>query len=236
MPQVPTEDTKSRIVELTDKDFYSIVHDPEKRVVVKFYATWCGHCKKLVKDYETLAWSFRHEADLVFTQIEGDHPKHKDLSGRYGVRGYPVVLYFGKQDKNKPKRHMGPRKLENLVEWVNDVAETKRDKTGQLSKDAGRVPELDSLVTQFAALTGDAEKQGTLLISVQDFVASHPELASAAHYAKFMGKVLGDKPEFVYSETKRLNGLMISRTLTPEQADSFRTRLNVLAVFEEAGI
>uniref|UniRef100_A0A672LGX2 Thioredoxin domain-containing protein n=1 Tax=Sinocyclocheilus grahami TaxID=75366 RepID=A0A672LGX2_SINGR len=34
--------------------FEEIVSDPEKDVLIEFYAPWCGHCKKLEPKYTEL--------------------------------------------------------------------------------------------------------------------------------------------------------------------------------------
>lgn len=34
--------------------FEEIVNDPEKDVLIEFYAPWCGHCKKLEPKYTEL--------------------------------------------------------------------------------------------------------------------------------------------------------------------------------------
>lgn len=42
------------VVVLTDENFDSFVKEHE-HVFVKFYAPWCGHCKKMAPDYAKLA-------------------------------------------------------------------------------------------------------------------------------------------------------------------------------------
>lgn len=36
------------------KNFEEIVNDPEKDVLIEFYAPWCGHCKSLEPKYNEL--------------------------------------------------------------------------------------------------------------------------------------------------------------------------------------
>lgn len=36
------------------KNFDEIVNDPERDVLIEFYAPWCGHCKQLEPKYTEL--------------------------------------------------------------------------------------------------------------------------------------------------------------------------------------
>ena len=50
-------------MELSEDSFEAAL-DPNKHVLVEFYAPWCGHCKKLAPDYERVASAFQAEADV----------------------------------------------------------------------------------------------------------------------------------------------------------------------------
>ena len=52
---------ESFVVTLTPGTFDEIVFQKDKYVLVKFFAPWCGHCKKLAPVYEHVARVFMEE-------------------------------------------------------------------------------------------------------------------------------------------------------------------------------
>ncbi len=63
--------------------------DSHHLVVVDFYATWCGHCKKISPIID--AWAHSHE-DIEFLKVDID--KFHDLAVEYGVKSMPTFFFF----------------------------------------------------------------------------------------------------------------------------------------------
>ena len=59
----------SEVVTLTPSNFDKVVLDNKKDVFVKFYAPWCGHCKKLEPTYEDFARVFGNEENVRFYML-----------------------------------------------------------------------------------------------------------------------------------------------------------------------
>lgn len=53
-PFVLTEKELCFIQVVVGKNFDEIVNNPEKDVLIEFYAPWCGHCKNLEPKYKEL--------------------------------------------------------------------------------------------------------------------------------------------------------------------------------------
>jgi len=102
------------VVELTPDNFDQVV-DGSKAAFVEFFAPWCGHCKKLAPDWESLAQNFESSKDIVIAKVDAD--AHKELGGRFDVHGFPTLKYFPK-GSTTPEDYNGGRSLEELTTYV----------------------------------------------------------------------------------------------------------------------
>lgn len=64
--------------------FEEIVSDPEKEVLIEFYAPWCGHCKALAPKYDELGEKLKETENLVIAKIDATA---NDFPSVYEVRG-----------------------------------------------------------------------------------------------------------------------------------------------------
>eukprot|EP01024_Parvocaulis_polyphysoides_P060270 TRINITY_DN65512_c0_g1_i1.p2 TRINITY_DN65512_c0_g1~~TRINITY_DN65512_c0_g1_i1.p2 ORF type:complete len:111 (-),score=18.36 TRINITY_DN65512_c0_g1_i1:115-447(-) len=60
-----------------------------KLVVVDFFATWCGPCKRIAPALAELSES---ESDVVFLKVDVD--VCEDIAGKYEVESMPTFLFF----------------------------------------------------------------------------------------------------------------------------------------------
>ncbi|CAI5461641.1 unnamed protein product [Closterium sp. Yama58-4] len=109
-------DDSSDVVELTPNNFGDFV-GTEKAVFVKYYAPWCGHCKKLAPDYEKLATAFKKTKSVVIAKVDCD--AYKEMCSDYRVRGYPTLKWFP-AGTDIPDDYDGRREAAGMVTWVNE--------------------------------------------------------------------------------------------------------------------
>ncbi|KAI9595310.1 thioredoxin-like protein [Syncephalis fuscata] len=105
-------------VVLTPDNFDKIVNG-SKDVLVKFYAPWCGHCKRLAPVFDELATAYQHAKDkVVIAKLDAD--EHRSLGNRFGIQGFPVLKWFGKGgDVDSPDEYEGDRSLDDLSDFIS---------------------------------------------------------------------------------------------------------------------
>lgn len=96
----------SGVVELTPSTFNQFVSS-HKPVYILFYAPWCGHCRTAHPEWEKFAQAVR--GTIRVGAINAD--EHKQLSGQFGIRGFPTIKYWPAGEKNfyKAEDYVGMR-------------------------------------------------------------------------------------------------------------------------------
>lgn len=84
----------------------------KSRVLVDFYANWCGPCKMLSPILEQLA----NEVDIDIIKVDVD--KYQDLAREYGVMSIPCLILF--DNEKEIKRTLGFMPKEKLKEFINN--------------------------------------------------------------------------------------------------------------------
>jgi len=112
--------SSSNVIELTPNNFDKLVINSDKIWIVEFFAPWCGHCQSLVGEYTKAANALKGVVKVG--AVNGDD--HKDLGGRYGVRGFPTIKIFG-SNKHKPEDYNGGRTAKELVEAALKAVSSK---------------------------------------------------------------------------------------------------------------
>eukprot|EP01029_Cantina_marsupialis_P010403 TRINITY_DN2371_c0_g1_i1.p1 TRINITY_DN2371_c0_g1~~TRINITY_DN2371_c0_g1_i1.p1 ORF type:complete len:278 (+),score=103.60 TRINITY_DN2371_c0_g1_i1:40-873(+) len=104
-------DYEENVVLLTESNFDEALKE-FNHVLVKFYAPWCGHCKKLAPDYAKAASTLKKN-DLILGKV--DCTEESDLCQRYGVKGYPTLKFF---KFGKDVEYTGGRTEADIVAWM----------------------------------------------------------------------------------------------------------------------
>jgi len=64
-----------------------------KLLMVDFYTSWCGYCKKLDAETYTDPTVIKQTAQVVTVKVDAEH-EGKDLARKYGVNGFPTIMFL----------------------------------------------------------------------------------------------------------------------------------------------
>lgn len=87
-PAEPGDDRSKRPVNVQSVEEFDALLDADARVLVDFYADWCGPCKVLAPTIETVA----SEVDSPVAKL--DVEALPEVATRYDVKAIPTLIIF----------------------------------------------------------------------------------------------------------------------------------------------
>ena len=103
----------TNVIELNDVNFDSEVKRSTQPVLVDFYATWCGPCKKQLPIMDEVAKEFANKARV--TKMNVDDGKIK--AAEFGISSIPALLVF--KDGQVAERLVGLHSQNQLSSILN---------------------------------------------------------------------------------------------------------------------
>ena len=103
------------VVPVTTANFDSVVLGSDRPVVVDFWASWCGPCRRLAPIFDELA---REQTDVRFVSVDVD--AEPALAQRFGVTSIPTLKFF--RDGELVASQTGAPSKEQLRQRLESVA------------------------------------------------------------------------------------------------------------------
>ena len=105
------QDENSTILEITSVNFNEEVINSDKKVLIDFYAVWCGPCKILSPIVEEFA---KENMDIKVVKIDVD--KEPEIAGKYGIISIPTLVVV--ENGEVVNRAVGIINKENIEKLV----------------------------------------------------------------------------------------------------------------------
>ncbi|KAJ8984737.1 hypothetical protein NQ317_005002 [Molorchus minor] len=109
------EDIPSPLNELTGDTFEGGIQTG--LTFIKFYAPWCGHCKRLAPTWENLSKKFLSNQMVSIVKVDCTLEANKQLCNDEDIEGFPTLFLY--RDGKKISEYSGSRSLEDLYDFVN---------------------------------------------------------------------------------------------------------------------
>jgi len=120
------EGENSDVVSLTSKTFAEFTQSGSW--LVKFFAPWCGHCKRLAPTWEELATAAKGK----FNVAKVDCTIEKDICSQAGIRGYPTVKFI---NDGVVHDYNGARTIEAFSTFVEDFLNPNKEEEKEEKKE-----------------------------------------------------------------------------------------------------
>lgn len=118
----------SDVVILTSKNFEHLTQASTGATtgdwLVKFYAPWCGHCKKMEPMYEEVATRLKGEVNVAKVDV----PANRELGTRFDIKGFPSLLLLS---KGKAYAYKGRRTVDDIAEFARGGYQIHQPETVQ---------------------------------------------------------------------------------------------------------
>lgn len=108
----------SPVLQANHKNFRKEVLEIEKPAIVAFTAPWCGHCQRLVPEFDKAAKSLG--GIIKFVNVDCEMEGNKADCQKYGVRGFPTILLFPSTKKRLPRTYQGERTAKAIGQYAVD--------------------------------------------------------------------------------------------------------------------
>lgn len=97
------------LVYATDENFNELIKG--KKVIVDFFATWCGPCKMLSPVLEQLSEEY---SDIIFVKVDVDDCQN--VFKEYGIMSVPTLMKF--ENGTLIDSKVGYQNIDELKKWL----------------------------------------------------------------------------------------------------------------------
>ena len=101
------------ITDLDKESFQEAITEPDKTVVVDFWAPWCAPCKALTPTLEEIASELSDDVSIHKVNID----ENMEIATQHGVQSIPTLVIFRKgEEVNRVVGNKGKAELTGIFQ------------------------------------------------------------------------------------------------------------------------
>lgn len=101
------------VININKSNFNSEVINSDKKVLVDFWAPWCGPCRMVLPVIEEIA---EERDDVKICKVNVDD--EVELASKFGIMSIPTLMVF--ENGEIIKKSMGAKSKEDLLDWIDE--------------------------------------------------------------------------------------------------------------------
>ncbi len=105
------EQQSNDVIELSETEFEEKVLKADKKVVIDFYADWCGPCQIMSPIVEEVA---KENEDVLFFKVNVDENEH--LANQYRIFSIPTLILF--ENGEEADKMVGLQTKEVVIDFI----------------------------------------------------------------------------------------------------------------------
>ena len=109
--------------------------------LVKFYAPWCSHCKRLEPVWEEVATQLKQDPDNYVNVAKVDCDAHRGVGGRFDIKAFPTIKMIS---KGKVYTYTGKKNVEDILYFAK--GDFRFEESDDVPKDLGIIGEIIKIV------------------------------------------------------------------------------------------
>lgn len=99
-------------ININKENFQELVENAEKKVLLDFWASWCGPCRMVLPVVEEIAGE---REDIVVGKVNVD--EQPELANRFGVMTIPTLIVF--ENGQEVERSVGAKNKKAILSMVD---------------------------------------------------------------------------------------------------------------------
>jgi len=122
----------------------------DKKVVIDFFARWCGPCKRIAPEYEEFSKKY---TNVEFLKV--DYDESNELAEAFGIESLPTFIFIENGNILKGKEILGAdiENLEKILVEMNEMVINTPPLTSTIPPLNSTIPPLTNLTPPLPNLT-----------------------------------------------------------------------------------